>query len=693
MASATSYRLGYVAMSFPLLSETFVINEVRSVREQGIATAVFSLRSPREPFCHNEAAALLPHTRQLPFFFSTRLWWAVGSFALRQPRLLARATGAALAGTWRRPRVLVRTLAVLPKSVLLAAEVRRLGIGHLHAHFANYPATAAWVASRLAGVSFSFTAHAHDLFVDHSLLATKLREAAAVFTISDYNRSYLRKLAGERCCPVHVVRMGANLERFPVRAVREGNRGLRMASVGRLDEMKGFHHLIQACRLLDEQGVPFQCLIAGAGEQRPYLERMIEALRLGRKVILCGWMDSGQVAELLAWADCFVLPCVPTGTGKQDGIPVALMEAMACGLAVVSTTISGIPELVRPGCGLLVKPGDVAGLAQTLEQLTHPGIRTRLGRAARAVVEREYDARANARQMAEHLRRLADLEPPSGVEAPAAQIAARKVPVLMYHRILPRAGLPPTWPEADPVYTLPEAVFRSHLDYLQEAGYRTILPEQLWRWALGLEALPEKAVLLTFDDGDPSHAEVAAPALAERGMRGTFFAVASWVGSPAALSWRQLGELVAAGHAVGSHGFGHRALAALKREELEYELRRARQELEGGLGQQVLFAAVPHGSYSRRVARTARRLGYLGIFTSGFGCNRADTSPLGWRRIPVRAGTCCLRLSQLCGGAFPYWQAQWLRSWALGAARGALGEERYRQHRRWLWSWRGEYDG
>ena len=664
-------RIGYVVMSFPLLSETFVINEAAAVRGQGLDVRIFSLRRPREPFRHPEAEALLPYTRQLPFLCSWSLWAAAGRWMVCRPRTLGRLVGQVVAGTWRRPGILVRTLAVLPMSLLLAREAQRLGIRHLHAHFANYPATAAWVASELVGGSFSFTAHAHDLFRDQCLLAQKLRRAKAAFAISEYNRAYLAGLGGRDCCPLHVVRMGANLERFtPQPREAEPEAALHLLAVARLDPMKGLAYLVQACYLLERQGIAFECVIAGEGEQRRELEGLIARWGLEGRVRLAGWVDGAGVVELMRWADVVVLPCVPTREGKQDGIPVVLMEAMACGLPVVSTAISGIPELVRAGCGLLVPPGETAALALALEELTNPARRERLGRAARAAVEKEYDAAANARVMADHLRRLAG--------EPAPGPAPRQVPVLLYHRITPAGGAPASWPAADPMYALSEQAFCAHLDTLQQAGYETLGPEDLWNWSLGLARLPARPVLIAFDDGDPSHCQVAAPALAKRGMRGTFFITTGVVGTRSGLSWAELAELVRAGHSVGSHGVTHRSLCTLGARELEYELAQSRHALEQGLGAPVHFAAVPNGAYSRRVARACRRVGYLGTFTSDCGTNRLSTSPFAWRRIPVRSGVAAPRLLALCGGTFPGWHLAAARAWGLALLRRGLGEAAYR---------------
>lgn len=682
MSARPPAPVAYVTMAFPLLSETFIINEVRSVLEAGVPVHLFSLRRPREPATHPEAAPLLARVTYLPFLLSWPLWRAVLYYASRRPGRLAALLLTAIAGTWRRPGVLLRTLAILPKSVLLADYVRRRGICHLHAHFANYPATAAWVAAELTGATFSFTAHAHDIFVDRSLLGRKLRRAAAAFPISEYNRALLAGVGGSGCCPLHVVRMGANLARFPFRP-RPDHAVLRIAAVGRLDPMKGFHHLIEACGLLEQRHVPFECVIMGEGEQHRALAALVQRLGLAGRVTLGGWADSTQVAQLLAWGDVFALPCVAVPGGKQDGIPVALMEAMASGLPVVSTSLSGIPELVRAGAGRLVPPGDTAALAAALEELTHARVRARLARAGRRVVEADYDAAANARMMAEHLRYLAERSP---LAEEGSRLPRRgAVAVLLYHRVEPQGGRPPAWPAADAVYTVGRADFARHLDLLQAAGFQTVLPEEVWRWSLGLGELPRRPVMISFDDGDPSHAQVAAPELEARGMRGAFFVTAGQAGG----AWQELRRLAAAGHAVGSHGYTHRALTGLLPRELSQELVRARQVLAQGLGQPVEFVAAPHGATSRAVERAYRQAGYVGAFTSRPGAIRVGDSPFAWPRYPVRATTSDRRLLDCCTGGFPGAHLEKARAALLGRLRRALGERGYRRMRRRLLHHRG----
>ncbi len=177
--------------------------------------------------------------------------------------------------------------------------------------------------------------------------------------------------------------------------------GLRLLSVGSLQAYKGHRVLVQACAQLRDRGVRLHCRILGGGGLAPALRRQIAALGLHAQVELAGAVTESEVAAALAQADVFVLPSIVAPSGQMEGIPVALMEAMAAGLPVVASRLSGIPELIRDGCdGLLVPPGDAEALAQAVLGLADAGERRRLGAAAQQRVRAEFELTANVGQLA-----------------------------------------------------------------------------------------------------------------------------------------------------------------------------------------------------------------------------------------------------------------------------------------------------
>ena len=248
------------------------------------------------------------------------------------------------------PDSLAKSLVVWWRTLGLLPTIRALSPDHLHAHWATFPSTAAMLAARRVQVPFSFTAHAHDIFLEDHLLMEKLRQAAFGVTISEFNRRYLaEKVAPSANECIRIVHCGVALDDFAFRP--EGREPGFIVAVGRLDEIKGFVHLIDACALLVKRGVKFDCSIIGEGPLRGALQSRIDAARLGACVRLLGARPQEEVHHYLSNAAVFVLPSVVTKRGDRDGIPVALMEAMAVGLPVVSTSPScrGSPRTAAPG--------------------------------------------------------------------------------------------------------------------------------------------------------------------------------------------------------------------------------------------------------------------------------------------------------------------------------------------------------
>jgi glycosyltransferase involved in cell wall biosynthesis len=167
-------------------------------------------------------------------------------------------------------------------------------------------------------------------------------------------------------------------------------------------EVKGHTYLIDACRLLKEEKLDFVCRLVGDGPFRPALEQQIERSGLTQHVSFCGEYTHQEIADLLQKVDTLVVPSIPTSSGRREGIPVVLMEAMASGVPVVASGISGIPELVEDEVsGLLVRPRDPEALAMAIKRLYQdPGLCQRLGQAAREKVLAEFDLDVNAASLA-----------------------------------------------------------------------------------------------------------------------------------------------------------------------------------------------------------------------------------------------------------------------------------------------------
>jgi glycosyltransferase involved in cell wall biosynthesis len=251
--------------------------------------------------------------------------------------------------------------------------------------------------------------HSNEIYFDRLLLKDKLHAASFVVTISQFNRRLMEDLWPESgiADKVHVIHCGLDPELF--RAAPDGERAeardhnrLEIVGVGQLAPRKGFHVLIEACHLLSQRNVPYCCHILGEGPERERLEELCRRYDLYEQVQMPGLIYQQDLRRALAHSDVFCLPCVKDKSGDLDGIPVALMEAMAMELATVSTSVSGIPELIlNEQNGLLAQPDDAEALADILQRLADdPGLCARLAEAGRETVVQEFNIHRSAEQMA-----------------------------------------------------------------------------------------------------------------------------------------------------------------------------------------------------------------------------------------------------------------------------------------------------
>lgn len=419
MAGQEQPEVAYILKGYPRLSETFISNEIYLLEQMGLGLRIFSLKPPEEQKRHalvgriRAAVTFLPATTSIsdtPFM----RWLAkhLPDFAAAHWRLLR-----------RRPRTYLRVLryAILGLSLqvsvqaglrfkksfikeflqagLIAEQVLAAGtIGHLHGHFCHGATTVTMLVSYLTGLSYSFTAHAKDIYLPElnpqGLLQTKLATAAFVATCTDANRQYLEQLY-PMGAPIHTIYHGLDTTLFtPVLHHAEQATPVILA-VGRFVEKKGFPYLVEACRLLRERGHHFQCRIVGQrAEQSALVQQLIDAGNLHTVIRIEGGVTQDELRRIYAESTIFALPCSVVDNGDRDGIPNVLAEAMATALPVISTNISGIPEIVEHGVnGLLVPQKNAVALADALETLLlDPALRRRLGQAARVTITEIFDS-------------------------------------------------------------------------------------------------------------------------------------------------------------------------------------------------------------------------------------------------------------------------------------------------------------
>jgi glycosyltransferase involved in cell wall biosynthesis len=276
--------------------------------------------------------------------------------------------------------------------------MKRANVTHVHAHFATHPALAGLIIYRLTGIPFSFTAHGSDLHVERRMLDKKVAAAAFAVTISSYNKALIiQECEEEMGDKIHVIHCGIDPTVFVPRPKHRIDGLFHILCIGSFEEVKGHTYLIEACRILRERGVDFRCHLVGAGPRRRLLETQVKQAALQHHVQFHGGLPRTQVAAMLQSSDVAVLASVPTRSGKREGIPVSLMEAMASGVPVVSSDMASIPELVESGrSGLLVPPRDAAALAAALQTLRDDEtLRSQLGQAGRTKILQEFNLYKN----------------------------------------------------------------------------------------------------------------------------------------------------------------------------------------------------------------------------------------------------------------------------------------------------------
>ncbi len=402
-------RVAYLVSQYPALSHAFIETEVEQLRRLGVEVRTFSVR-PWDPqrLLTARATAEAAATTVLQHRPARHLAAALAALLRRRPAALAPLVRQALRTGPPTAGARCRQLLYLAEALVLWRHLARAGLRHVHVHFANNGADIARLTAAVgravdgpgAGWAWTMSMHGPTELEDHTRwdLAAKAASAAWVACISDYCRSQLMRLLAPQEWPkLSVVRMGVDTERFapggghPRGAVPEGP--LRVLTVGRLVPEKGAPVLVQAVAELVASGVPTELTVVGAGPLAGALAAQVEAAGLGAHVRFLGAVGQEDLPDLYRAADAFCLPSF------AEGLPVVLMEAMACGLPVVSTTIAGIPELVHDGAtGLLVPPGRADLLAQALRRLAaDPALRTALGTGARELVRRQHDAAGGPR--------------------------------------------------------------------------------------------------------------------------------------------------------------------------------------------------------------------------------------------------------------------------------------------------------
>lgn len=393
-------RLAYLLSQYPAVSHTFLLNEVLGLKQLGFHVATASINSP------DRSLDFLPATEadeaRATYYIKAlglgKILSILAAILLRNPRVFFRGWKAAWTlFTWDLYRNLY-VLLYLGEALLLGDWMRHQRLDHLHIHFGGAVSTVGMLASQAWGFSYSLTIHGPEEFyeIEQYYLPQKIRFAQFIFCISDFCRSQLMKYSpASQWDKMQVLRLGVNPDEFAP-ATHAPNATLRIVSVGRMVPAKGQHILLRASYKLMMAGGNIHLTLVGDGPDKKLLQQFVDDHGLSQHVTFCGALNHDQTRRQLAHADIFVL------SSFAEGVPIALMEAMAMEVPCISTNIAGIPELIRDNIdGMLVPASSVEALAAAMDQLIKDSeLRRRLGASGRARVLECYNLPLNLQLLA-----------------------------------------------------------------------------------------------------------------------------------------------------------------------------------------------------------------------------------------------------------------------------------------------------
>jgi colanic acid/amylovoran biosynthesis glycosyltransferase len=383
-------RFAYLFERFPAFTQTFCAREIVALYKRHVCPEVFSLKTPIEAKPQN-----IPGLDQIPIHYlpdTNNLLFKIETKIVTR-RLLPKWSGS---GDTREKNQFY-------EAAYLGKRLQKLKIQHVHTHFAGLAAKTAWWLRELYGITYSFTGHANDIFIPRPDQRTDLKhliaDAQFVVTVSDHGAAHLKSIAPEAANKIKRIYNGLDITLF--KPAKPERHPVKILSVGRLIEKKGFPILIEACKLLQDQSIEFQCTIIGAGPDESQLRSLIDRLHLADQVFLPGPKSQPEIVEALANSELFVLPAIQDRNGDADNLPTVLIEAMASGLPVIGTDVAGIPEIVLNGKnGWIVPQKDANLLAKSIRELVAaPDLRKQFGRESLALAQSTFSINSTIKQL------------------------------------------------------------------------------------------------------------------------------------------------------------------------------------------------------------------------------------------------------------------------------------------------------
>ena len=389
-----THKIVYVTAQAPYgRGETFIIDEMLAIKKAGVSLLIFP-RNPTKEIFHKEAKSLLPNTVWLPAI-NFKMIYILFSSLISKVCLLKILLS--IIYNSRSLKILIKNLAVVPKGVFMAELLKKEGVEHIHVHWGSTTATIGLIVSKFTRIPWSFSLHRWDI-AENNMLKEKVKSAKFVRIISEHGKNELLKIIGEECKDkIRVIHMGLRIPKISELEEKNNLENLTIATPANLVEVKGHKYLIEACSILVKQGIRnFQCIFYGEGPLRTKLKNLIKKEKLTNYVKMPGVVPNEKLVEIYQnkKIDIVVLPSITTDKGEHEGIPVALMEAMAYRIPVISTNTGGIPELLSGNAGIIVEEKSSIALAKEISNLfNHKQLAMSLGIAGYKKVSEEFNVK------------------------------------------------------------------------------------------------------------------------------------------------------------------------------------------------------------------------------------------------------------------------------------------------------------
>ncbi len=393
-------RTAYILLWWPKPTETFIFREVINLRKMGLPLQVFTLYGERTKGLSPEMLAETKQVERLGIPYVLSAHWDVLYWWRRDRKLTARLFRTVPFRRWNGWEITGENLWAFMTGFRLARRFQEEGIEHIHAPWASGPATAAWIASQLTGIPFSFTGRAWDIHPADGALAEKIRDAQFIRSETQYNVPYLAGFVEGAEKKVYLTYNG-----LPLKSHREApvemKPPFKLLALGRFVGKKGYDYLLQACKILQDSGLDFHLTLAGDGMLKGRLTRLTRTLGLEKRVSFPGFVSYDRVSDLISNADMLIMPSIVHSSGDRDGIPTVIMESLTHRVPVIATDVAGISEVIRDeDTGFLIPEKDAGAIANAVQRMTSDrDAALRMAERGRELVKKQFNTEENHRQV------------------------------------------------------------------------------------------------------------------------------------------------------------------------------------------------------------------------------------------------------------------------------------------------------